>query len=86
MTLLVFLLAFITFLLAALNLLPLASDLPSGITTGFILVVGYIKAWDSIFAFTELFQAVAFVAAVYTIIFIWHVVIKIIGWVRGGTS
>jgi len=89
MTLLIFLLAFIAFALGALNLLPNATAqnaLPEQVQTAFQLVVGYMKAWDGILAITPLFQAMVFVAGVSVFIFLWHVVIRLIHWVRGATS
>jgi len=86
MTLLLFFFLFTTFVFIILNLLPVATTMPTEIANGLTLIVGYIKSWDGIFAFTHLLAAVAFMTVFFFALGLWYAVRWVIHLVRGGTS
>jgi len=86
MTLILFFILFTGLVFVLLNALPTATALPVGIQEGFTLIVGYVKAWDGIFAFTALLQAVAFMAIFFTALAGWYLVRWVVHLVRGGTN
>lgn len=86
MTLILYFLAFIAFFLVALNLLPIAGALPSGIASGFTLIIGYMKSWNFFFPITELFTLAALVLTFEAGILLFKIVKWLISIVRGNTS
>jgi len=85
MTLIVFLLAFMTFLVAILNILPTA-QLPADIASSFAYLAGSMKAWGFLLPINTLFYAAGFVVAVDLILLGWWVAEWLIGLVRGSTT
>ncbi len=83
MTFALFIIAFIIFFFAALNLLPTASVLPTDFVDGFTLIVSNMKAWDAIFPITELLTAVSILASFYLFKYLVKVIKWVIGVVRG---
>jgi len=86
MTLLAFFIAFSAFFLTLLNLLP-EGDLPIQISESFTLIVGHMKAWNSVFPVTELLQVVAAVVFFEIVLLGWKITKWLIHIIRGsGTS
>jgi len=86
MTLILFFIVFTGLVFTIMNLLPTATLLPTQIHDSLTLVVGYIKAWNGIFAFTPLLEAVSFVAVMYGVIWTVKAFVWTLKLVRGGTS
>lgn len=86
MTLLLFFIAFTSFLLIALNLLPDASPLSANFIDGFTSIVASMKAWDSIFPITQLLQVVALIATFHIAMLLFKMVRWSIHLVRGHAS
>jgi len=86
MTLILFFIAFTSFLLVILNLLPVASALPSPFVQGFTNIVSNMKAWDAIFPISELLTVVTIVVSVHLAIMFFKFVRWVIHLVRGATN
>lgn len=79
MTFAVYIVIFGALIFGLLFLLPDATALPSEFYDGLYLIVGYIKAWDGIFAISSLIQALYFVVLFSTFIYLVKISIWIIG-------
>lgn len=79
MTFAIFIIAFVIFFFAALNLLPVAEPLPQEFIDGFTLIVSNMKAWDAVFPITQLLTAVSILASFY----FFKYFVKLIKWVVG---
>lgn len=85
MTFAIYIVLFLGFLVAGLNLLPTAGLLTSGIGDAFNLIIGYMKAWNFILPISELLACV--LIAIGFELFVWGwVAFKWVVHVLRGTS
>jgi len=83
MTFAVFIVLILGFLIAILNFLPDAGNLPIGISNAIYGKVGTLKAWNWLLPVNELLTAVKVVISYEVIVWAWHTLVKIAKYLRG---
>jgi len=86
MTLLLFLIAFTAFILIALNLLPIAGPMPTGLSSSITSLYHLLWGWNLIFPVPTLLLVLAIGLAYHYHVYLYHLIARIFGWIRGGTS
>lgn len=93
MTFALFVLLWIALFFGFINILPVilhtfgfTDTIPSAISTGFTLIIGYAKAWNFFFPITELLVAVGIITGVELGLWAYRVLKYVIGQVRGTNS
>jgi len=86
MTFALFILVFGAFLLIILNLLPVATALPSEFASSFSTLVSTMKAWDSIFPISELLTVVSLVVTFHIAVLLFKLFRWVIHLIRGNNA
>jgi len=86
MTLLLFLIAFVSFFFLALNFLPTANPLPPAFSDGFSSIIGFMKAWDFLFPITEMLILFSFIVSVEFSLWFFRWIWRLIVLIRGSNS
>jgi len=68
----IFIVLFLGFLVAGLNILPVAGGLSVSISSAIAIIIGYMKAWNFFFPITELFICFGIVMTIEIVIWGWH--------------
>jgi len=86
MTFAIFIVLFLGLFIGVLNVLPTAAILSTTITSSIGVIIGYMKAWDFLFPITELFIAVGVIFTFELTVWFWHVMVKVLHFIRGGNA
>lgn len=86
MTLILFFLAFIPFVIFFLNLLPVYSGLPAGFSTALVSLVHILWGFNLIFPVPTLFTVLGIALIYHFNVYLYHLISMLVRWIRGGTS
>lgn len=74
------------FFIGILNVLPSAGALSSSFSDSFIILVGYLKAWNFIFPVSELFALLGLVIIYESLVWVMHVLFRVVKFLRGNSD
>lgn len=86
MTLLLFLIAFTAFLPIILHQLPVFTGLPGAFVTGLNTLMVYVWSFNLILPIPTILTVTTLAVGYHFKVYLYHLIARIIGWVRGGTS
>jgi len=83
MTFAIYIILVLGVFIAVLNILPTAVSLGFSFTPSVVTIIAYMKAWDFMFPIHELMTLVGIVIAFEIVVWTWHVLWRIIKFLRG---
>lgn len=86
MTFALFISLFLALFIAVLNFLPTAAPLSPAVSSGFVLVIGFMKEWNWLFPITELFICVGVVLSYEILFWSWRALLGTAHLIRGTQS
>lgn len=86
MTFAIYIVLFLGFFVAGLNILPDAGALDGGISAAFSTIIGYMKAWNFLLPISELLAAVSLALTFELFVWGWHAFRWITHLLRGSSS